>query len=143
MAHIEQELPLGTVCRTLVLECDLQFAVLFLQLSLILLLLLFFCCSISCTDVCAAPEDHYEQDVNRPAPSKNQRKRFTEDGFFIRIRVEIERPSVAVHSNIAAGAVPIVGMGQRFGSPGFAVSRTGRLSAASCPMSSGRLEAMT
>ena len=41
VAHIEQELPLGTVCRTLVLECDLQFAVLFLQLSLILLLLLF------------------------------------------------------------------------------------------------------
>ena len=50
VAHIEQELPLGTVCRTLVLECDLQFAVLFLQLSLILLLLLFFCCSISCTE---------------------------------------------------------------------------------------------
>ena len=51
VAHIEQELPLGTVCRTLVLECDLQFAVLFLQLSLITFFSCsFFCCSISCTE---------------------------------------------------------------------------------------------
>ena len=120
VAHIEQELPLGTVCRTLVLECDLQFAVLFLQLSLILLLLLFLLLLHLLHGASAQhPKDHYKQDVTGQR-HQNQRKRFTEDGFFIRIRVEIERPSVAVHSKIAAGAVPIVGMGQRFGSPGFA-----------------------
>ena len=42
VAHVEQELPLGAVGRALVLERDLQFAVLLFQLGLILLLLLFF-----------------------------------------------------------------------------------------------------
>ena len=42
VAHVEQELPLGAVGRALVLERDLQFAILLFQLGLILLLLLLF-----------------------------------------------------------------------------------------------------
>ena len=41
MAHIEQELPFGAVCRCLVPDGKFQLAVLFLQLSVVLLLLLF------------------------------------------------------------------------------------------------------
>ena len=120
VAHIEQELPLGTVCRPLVLECDLQLAVLFLQLSLILFLL-FFLLPIHLLHGASAqhPKNHYKQDVTDQR-HQNRRKRFTEDRFFIRIRIEVKRSSMAVHSKIAAGAVPIVGMDQRFGGPGFA-----------------------
>ena len=64
VAHIEQELPLGTVCRPLVLECNLQLAVLFLQLSLILFLL-FFLLLLHLLHGASAqhPKDHYKQDV--------------------------------------------------------------------------------
>ena len=120
VAHIEQELPLGTVCRPLVLERDLQLAVLFLQLSLILFLL-FFLLLLHLLHGASAqhPKNHYKQDVTDQR-HQNRRKRFTEDRFFIRIRIEIKGSSMAVHSKIAAGAVPIVGMDQRFGGPGFA-----------------------
>ena len=122
VAHIEQELPLRTVCRPLVLECDLQLAVLFLQLSLILLLL-FFLLLLHLLHGASAQhlKDHYKQDVT-DQHHQNQRKGFPEDRSFIRIRIEIERSSMAVHSKIAAGAVPTAGMGQRFGGHDFADS---------------------
>ena len=64
VAHIEQELPLGTVCRPLVLKRDLQLAVLFLQLGLILLLLFFFLLFHLLHRTAAQHlKDHYKQDV--------------------------------------------------------------------------------
>ena len=64
VAHIEQELPLGTVCRPLVLERDLQLAVLFLQLGLILFLLFFFLLFHLLHRTAAQYlKDHYKQDV--------------------------------------------------------------------------------
>ena len=41
VAHVEQELPLGAVCRCFVPDGKLQLAVLLLQLGVVLLLLLF------------------------------------------------------------------------------------------------------
>ena len=122
VAHIEQELPLGPVCRPFVLECDLQFAILFLQLSLVLLLLFFFLLLHLLHGASAQHlKDHYEQDITDQC-HQNQWKGFPEDRSFVCIRIEIKRSSMAVHSKIAAGAVPIVGMGQRFGGPDFADS---------------------
>ena len=43
-----------------------------------------------------------------------------EHGFFIRVRIEVERLAVAVHAEIAAGAVPAVGVRQLFRKPGAA-----------------------
>ena len=64
VAHIEQELPLGTVCRPLVLERDLQLAFLFLQLGLILFLLFFFLLfHLLHRTVAQHLKDHYKQDV--------------------------------------------------------------------------------
>ena len=64
VAHIEQELPFGTVCRPLVPECDLQLVVLFLQLSLVLFFL-FFLLLLHLLHGASAQhlKDHYKQDV--------------------------------------------------------------------------------
>ena len=120
VAHIEQELPLGPVCRPFVLECDLQFAILFLQLSLILPLLFFFLLLHLLHGASAQHlKDHYKQDITDQR-HQDHRKGFPEDRSFIRIRIEIKRSSMAVHSKIAAGAIPTAGMGQRFGGHDFA-----------------------
>ena len=64
VAHIEQELPLGTVCRPLVPECDLQLVVLFFQLSLVLFFLFFFLLFHLLHRTAAQYlKDHYKQDV--------------------------------------------------------------------------------
>ena len=122
VAHIEQELPLGAVCRPLVLKRDLQLAVLFLQLGLVLPLLLFFL-QLHLLHGAAAQQlkDHYKQDV-ADQHRQDQQKRLPEDYFFIRVRIEIKGSAMAEHPEIAAGAVPVPGMGQLLCGPGFANS---------------------
>ena len=120
VAHIEQELPLGAVCRPLVLKRDLQLAVLLFQLGLILPLLLFFLLFHLLHGAAAQQlKDHYKQDVSDQR-RQDQRKRLTEDHFFIRVRIEIEGSAMAEHPEIAAGAVPVPGMGQLLCGTGFA-----------------------
>ena len=61
---------MGAVCCPLVLECDLQLAVLFLQLGLILLLLFFFLLFHLLHRTAAQYlKDHYKQDVTDQRPS--------------------------------------------------------------------------
>ena len=120
VAHVEQELPLGAVCRPLVLERDLQLAVLLLQLGLILLLLLLF---LLLHLLCRAPaqrlKDDHEQDITGQCHQDGGDGR-TEDRSAICIRIEVKGTPVAVHPEIGAGAVPAAGVGQHLRDPDFA-----------------------
>ena len=113
VAHVEEELPLGAVCRPLMLQGNLQPAILFLQLGLVLRLLLLVL-PLHCLRRTYAQylKDRNEQGV---ADQGNQghRECIGENRFFIRVRIEIEGPAVAVHSKIAARAIPARRMRQR------------------------------
>ena len=113
VAHVEEELPLGAVCRPLMLQGNLQSAVLFLQLGLILRLLLLVLPLHRLRRACAQHlKDRNEQGIADQG-NRGHRECIRENRFLIPVRIEIEGSAVAVHPKIAARAIPAYRMRQR------------------------------
>ena len=120
VAHVEQELPLGAVCRCLVPDGKLQLAVLLLQLGVILLLLLFPLLLRSCHGAAAQRLQYCHADQIEDQCCQQCAAAIAEHGFFTDIDIKIKIPSVAVHPKIAAGICPVAGVGQSIRRTGIA-----------------------
>ena len=120
VAHVEQELPLGAVCRCLVPDGKLQLAVLLFQLGVILPLLLFPLLLRSRRRAAAQRLQHCHTDQIEDQCSQQCAAGIAEHRFFVDIEIQIKILSVAVHPEIAAGICPVAGVGQNVGRTGLA-----------------------
>ena len=120
VAHVEQELPFGAVCRCLVPDSLFQLAVLLLQLSVVFLLLLPLLLLRSLYGTMAQRLQHCHADQIEDQRSQQCAAGIAEHQFFADIDIQIKILSVAVHPEIAAGICPVVGMGQGIGRTGLA-----------------------
>ena len=120
VAHVEQKLPLGAVCRCLVPDGKFQLAVLFLQLGVVLLLLLPFLLLRKLHRAAAQRLQHCHADQIENQRSQQCAAGIAEHGFFVDIEIQVKILSVAVHAEIAAGICPVAGVGQGIGRTGLA-----------------------
>ena len=120
VAHVEQELPLGAVCRCLVPDGKFQLSVLFLQLGVILLLLLFPLLLRSRRRAAAQRLQHCHAAQIEDQRSQQRAAGIAEHRFFADIEIQVKIPSVAVHPEITAGICPVAGVGQGIGRTCFA-----------------------